>query len=121
MGLWVATTRLGPGERTLMTFPANHSAGARAVGGRVTLSDAALYFTPNRIDALTGGKPLVLERSTVEGVSVADRTADGGPFSGGLRRRLAVSTSTDEVHFVVDKVEERVAEVRRSWKLPMTP
>ena len=112
---------LEPDESVLFAAGANHSAGARAVGGEITVTDRGLYFTPNRIDAATGGKPVQIARTSVRGVSAAERTSAGGPFSGGLRRRLAVHTDQGSEYFGLNRVDERVDTMRSAWNLPDSP
>ena len=108
---------LEPDESVLFAAGANHTAGARAVGGEITVTDRALYFTPNRVDAATGGRPVQIPRTSVRGVSAAGRTSAGGPFSGGLRRRLAVRTDQGSEYFVLNRVDERVDAMRSAWSL----
>jgi hypothetical protein len=118
MGLWVPRAQTDDGERVLTTFAANHSAGARAVGGRVTVTSDALHFTPNRLDRLTGGKPLRLDRWSVHRFTVGQRTTADGPFSGGRRKRLEVHGADGRLAFVVNGVERRIAELRAFWAMP---
>jgi hypothetical protein len=119
MGVWVPRARTEDGERVLASFAANHSAGSRAVGGRVTVTNEALYFTPNRLDRLTGAKPLRLDRSTVHGFALSERDS-AEAFSGGLRKRLAVQGAGVPYLFVVNAVEQRIAELRELWPKPDT-
>jgi hypothetical protein len=72
MSWWVPPAATGPDELVLFEALANNFIGGRAIGGRVTITDERLLFTPNRIDGLTGGRPLAVERRDISRVSVEE-------------------------------------------------
>lgn len=114
MGFWVPRPTLDRGERVGATIFANHTQGARAVGGRLFVTDRNLRFVANRFDRITRGQDIAIPRGAVESIEVADRSMRSGPFSGGLRRRIHVVTSDGGELFVVNKAE-LVAERLRAW------
>lgn len=78
------------------------------------MTERNLRFVANRFDRITGGQDIAVPRGAVESIEVADRSMHGGPFSGGLRRRLNVVTSSGGELFVVNKAAQ-VAERLRAW------
>lgn len=75
---------------------------------RLFITNQHLRFVANRFDHRTGGRDWTMPRDEVGGVLASDRTLQGGPFSGGLRRRLQVQSATDAEHFVVNDLDELV-------------
>jgi len=73
MSVWVPPAATSPDERVVFEALANNLVGGRAIGGRVTVTDRRLLFTPNRVDGLTGGQPVAVERSSISRVSVEGR------------------------------------------------
>ena len=114
MGFWVPRPTLDRGERVGAAILANHTQGVRAVGGRLFVTDRNLRFVANRFDRITGGQDIAVPRGAVESIEVAERSMNGGPFSGGLRRRLHVITTDGGELFVVNKAEQ-LAERLRVW------
>jgi hypothetical protein len=96
---------------------ANRRQSARAVGGRLVLTEADLEFRPNRLDAATGGKAWSTELAQIRSV---DREKRGrNPFNGSLRGRLRVETVDGGVElFVVNGLEQVTDRIRRA--LPST-
>ena len=106
---------LDPGESVVWDAAANREqAGWRAVGGRLTLTTTRLLFTANRFDAVLGGRDWVARRQGVQAVGVSGRSLKGGPFSGGIRRRLHLTLADgSEELFVVRSPDETAAELSR--------
>jgi len=95
---------LEDGETVVWEKRANHTAGVRAVGGKLYLTDRRLVFESRGLGR--GGKLWSTPLSEVARVTVADRDLSG-VFSGGLTNRLRVElASGDEELFVVRKVAE---------------
>ena len=117
MGMWVPDPVLEPGEQVLLEKAANHTQGRRAVGGQLVITDRALRFKANRVDRISGGHDLDLRREEVRSVGIADRSLEGGPFTGGARRRLEVRTASGPELFVVNGLEELVVAVEGFWGL----
>jgi hypothetical protein len=111
VSLWFRTPRLGEGERVLWEVAANRQQGSRAVGGKLAAtSSSRLVFTPNRVESLLGGREWSLSYERIKGCDIADRTLRGGPFSGGVRRRLRLSlTDSTEELFVVNNAGQIVS------------
>lgn len=114
MGLWVPRPALDDGEEIVTTATANHTQSIRAVGGRIFVTNRNLRFVASRFDRLLGGTDLVIPRAEVRTAEVAERSLEGGPFTGGLRRRLHVVTGADGEFFVVNRAES-LADLLRDW------
>ena len=70
MSLWIPSTAIEPDEYVVFEALANNFAGGwRAIGGRVTVTNRRLLFTPNRVDGMTGGRRLAIERRDIKRVS----------------------------------------------------
>ena len=95
-------------EEISSAINANHTQGGRAVGGRLFVTNLNLRFVANRFDRFTGGRDSVLPRAEVRSVEVAARSMKGGPFSGGLRRRLHVVAKGGGELFVVNFTDEDI-------------
>jgi hypothetical protein len=81
----------------------------RAVGGRLFLTDERILFEPHRLDARTGGKPWGAALTAI--VRVGTESADGNPFSGGLRTRLRLDLSDGNAEFFVVNHMDSLREV----------
>lgn len=86
---------------------------ARAVGGRLTVTDDALKFHPHWFDRRVGAddweRPL---RDVVE-VGIADRDSSKA-LGGGLRRRLEIRFADGSVEqFVINRLERRAELIRQ--------
>ena len=97
---------------------ANRTQGAvRAVGGTLVLTEAALEFRPNRVDAATGGKAWSAELAAIRSVGKEKRGRN--PFNGSIRERLRVETANGGAElFVVNGLEQVTDRIRRA--LPAT-
>ncbi|MFF0544723.1 hypothetical protein ACWEVD_12350 [Nocardia thailandica] len=107
MGLWISDPAFDAAEKVVWRQLANRTQGKRAVGGRLYLTSRRLLFTPNRLDAATGGRRWEVPLEQVRGLG--RENPDGGLFSGGLRTRLRVDTDTGAELFVVGEVDEVIA------------
>ena len=106
---------LESGETLVWEKRANHTAGVRAVGGKLYLTDRRLVFESRGIGR--GGKLWSTPLSEVVRVTVADRELTG-VFSGGLTNRLRVElASGDEELFVVPKVEDVAKELSEAAEI----
>ena len=114
MSILTAGPQLGQGERVSYTILANHSSSSRrAVGGRLFVTNQSIQFSPHRLDALLRAKRLRIELADVEAVQV--KAKDGSDlFGGGLRDRLQIRTPDNTFVFVVNRVDERIEELKRS-------
>ena len=88
--LWFRSPQLEPDETIAWSVAANRQQGGRAVGGQLTLTSSRLIFTANRMDAALAGDDWSVPREAVNDSTVSQITLAGGPFTGGLRRRLRV-------------------------------
>lgn len=110
---WVSPPSLQEGEIVVVEFLANRSQGWRAVGGKVWITSHRLLFLPNAVDVRTGGQEFSCRRSDIRWIDVEPPTTSGGPFSGGLRRRLRVELADESTElFVVNRVETLVQTIR---------
>lgn len=109
MGLWIGNPGLGPSETVRWQKLANRTQGSRAVGGRLYLTESRLLFVPTHLDSITGGKRWELPLAQLR--SVGRQDADGGLFSGGLRTRLRLDTDAGTELFVVNDIDEVIAEL----------
>lgn len=108
MGLLIARPNLAPAEVAEFRFFANRTQSAgRAVGGRLTVTDRALHFTPHRFDQLFNGESVVLRCTDIVEIGIAARDV-GHAFGGGLRLRLQITLTKGEELFVANKLDERV-------------
>lgn len=107
--LWFNRPVLSGEETVVASYPANHTQGKRAVGGKLFLTPRRLIFVPNRMDAVLGGKTWDAAVETVLTIS-RDRPHIHimEIFSGALRSRLAVSTSSGAREFFVVNGLDRV-------------
>ena len=114
MDFWFPAPTLDSGERVGATILANRTQGVRAVGGKLFVTDRNLRFVANRLERFSGGQDITIARGVVKSIEVAERSARGGPFSGGLRRRLNVVTIDGGELFVVNGAEQ-VAQRLQEW------
>lgn len=85
------------GEVELLTIAANRSQRSRAVGGRLTLTNQRLAFTPHRLEF--GAEAWSRELAQVEHARIEPEGK--GAFDGSRRSRLAVETPSGVDFFVV--------------------
>jgi hypothetical protein len=109
---------LQPGENETFSKRANYSAGKRAVGGRLYVTDRRLVFEAHGFDKALGGKSVDVPLRDVTAVSVEPK----GSFvknltSGGIRDRLRAEAGGTAHLFVVSPVAEVVEQVRRAASL----
>jgi hypothetical protein len=87
-------------ENVAWSARANHSAGWRAVGGRLHLTERRLLFRPNGIErTLLFGKEWEAPRAQLRAFGVEPKGR--GLFDGSLRERLRVETTTGPPQFFV--------------------
>lgn len=109
---WLGSIPAQPGEEVLFSALANRTqASYRAVGGKLFATNHRLVFLPHWFDRALGGEGLEIPLRTVTGIG--DRPAGGDTFGGGLRNRLTITHTGGEELFVVNKLPELVAELRR--------
>ena len=108
-----------PGELVEWVSRATRTQGARAVGGRLLVTDRRLVFRPGLLDSVTGGQTLCLYfNEIVEVATELHCPAPGSPFQIGWRRRLkVVADDGTAVHFTVAEPDEVLQRVRyaRGW------
>ena len=94
------------------TWPmlANRTQGLRAVGGSLHLDERSLRFEPSVFEKPLGGKPAVMPLDEIVEIGVQPgRVHPSELFSGGLRKRLAVTLSDGRRElFVVNKLDTAV-------------
>lgn len=77
----------------LFDSAANTFKGWRSIGGRVTVTDQRLLFTPNRLDGLTGARRLSIERASITRVWTED------PGREGVRKRGLAAAVRPQIGF----------------------
>lgn len=98
-----------PGETVVWTRLANHSLGARAVGGKLYLTDRRLLFRPHILERhFYSGKEWSAPRSELSGFEVK-RRGGANPFNGSLRSRLRATLREGEPQLFVVWRPERDA------------
>jgi hypothetical protein len=117
MGILNARPKLAPGEELRFDALANYVGGTSlygfkaASGGRLVVTDRRVFFTPSRLDAVFSKKPWELPVDAVTGLEVVGK--DGTDvFGGGMRDRLGIRTADGVEVFVVNKLDERLADLR---------
>lgn len=101
-----------PGEHVELERRANHSAGSRAVGGKLTVTDRRIVFEPHGLDKALAGKSVQIPLAEVAAAGTQPRGLN--PFSGALRERLRVETSGGDEHlFVIGGRDEVIALIDR--------
>lgn len=90
------------GEVVIQSFPANHTQGKRAVGGKLILTNRRLAFVPHRMELNMGGKmwELVLSDFSTAGID-KPRWKISEIFSGAWRTRMAIHAQVGEVQYFV--------------------
>ena len=105
---------LDPDEQVIWSQRANHSAGRRAVGGKLYLTDRRLLFKPN----VGRSKEWSASRTEVTGFGVQPR-GGANPFDGSLRSRLRVELRQEEPQlFVVSKLDQAVRDLTEALSKP---
>lgn len=111
MGVFLPKLELREGEKAIWEAWANHVRRAVAVGGVLAVTDERLLFQPNRIERWLRRKTWNCPRDSVVGIEAIARDWKA-VLGGGVRRRLAIQTTTGVEIFVVSDVDRRVAELR---------
>ena len=117
MGILNARPKLEPGEQLRFDVLANHVGGSSlyggqaASGGRLVVTDRRVFFTPSRLDSVFSKKGWECPVGAVTGIEVVGRDAED-VFGGGMRERLGIRTADGREVFVVNRLEERMAELR---------
>jgi len=93
MYVWGRPPKLLPGETVVLRAAANRQEGRRVAAGWLFLTTKRVMFTASRLDRLFRRSDWELPREEVDGCDVAERTIAGGPFAGGLRKRLLLRTT----------------------------
>jgi len=107
---WFNEVQLSDGEEIILSYPANHTQGKRAVGGKLFITNCRIAFAPNRIDANTGGGAMEMPLLEVTSVGTdKPRIRITEIFSGAWRTRLAIYSQNVEGDFFVVFNPETVA------------
>lgn len=104
-------------ERVLKEINANYTQEEnRAVGGKLTITNESVQFSPHKIDELTGGEKLQIPVDKIANVGVEKKFNRGlkdALKGGGLRDRLRIElVGGEEELFVVSNVNEVVEDVQ---------
>lgn len=111
MGFWLAQPRLEKDETIRWQSPAGRSLSRWITsGGRLIVTNRRVLFQPNRFDKLTGKTRWDCPLSSVTEFEVVDR--DPTVLAGGLRKRLRIQTQDDHEIFILNHLDERIAELR---------
>jgi len=107
---WFNQIQLSEGEAVLLSYPANHTQGKRAVGGKLFVTNCRLAFAPNRIDANLGGEAWELPLSDFANAGTdAQSTRITEIFSGAVRTRLAIHAKGGGVQYFVVRSPQKVS------------
>ncbi|MBS1843089.1 MAG: hypothetical protein JST53_01615 [Actinobacteria bacterium] len=110
MGVFLPELELDKGENAVWEAWANHVRRSVAVGGVLAVTDQRLFFQPNRIERWFRRKTWNCPRDSVVGCEAIARNWKA-VLGGGVRRRLAIRTTTGIEVFVVSDVDRRLAEL----------
>ena len=77
----------------------------------MVVTDQRVFFQPNRIDAVIGGKPWECPLTAVTEVEIIDR--DRTVLAGGMRERLGIQTGDGTEIFVVNDLKKKIVELRK--------
>lgn len=112
-GTWFNRPVLPANEKIVAAYPANHTQGKRAVGGKLFLTSRRLLFVPNRFEQETGGNIWEIPIQDIQ--SVGRDTPNFSImhiFSGAWRSRLSISTGLGQGEFfVVNRLDKVIAEL----------
>ena len=110
---WFNEIQLLDGEEPILSYPANHTQGKRAVGGKLFITSCRIAFAPNRLDAKMGGDSWEMRISNFCSAGTDNpRVRISEIFSGALRTRLSIHSEKGEVqYFVVGKPEAVASEI----------
>jgi hypothetical protein len=120
MGLINLDPTLHQGEEIEWRRPAARSVPGRTIAGTLFLTSSSVLFMPNRLNRRRYIVSVRIPRDQVQSVdTIAPVVAIGSQRSGGLRRRLRVSTLEEEYLFVINHPEQVADEIRSA--LPELP
>ena len=109
--IWFNKVQLSEDEELILSFPANHTQGKRAVGGKLFITNTRMAFAPNRIDANLRGQAMELSIPAIVRVDTAKpvfRITE--IFSGAIRIRLSIHTNDKYIHYFVVGKPKSVAD-----------
>lgn len=107
---WFNQLQLSEREKVLLSYPANHTQGKRAVGGKLFVTNGRIAFAPNRIDANLGGYTWEIPLSDYASAGTdKPRLRITEIFSGAWRTRLVIHASGGGVEYFVVGNPEKVA------------
>jgi hypothetical protein len=124
MGVMNAHPKLDPDEVLRWKALANHVAGpsyalwgmTSSSSGQLVVTNRRIFYQPSRVDTLFRQKRWERSLDAVEDFEVVDRrrtSADGvDVFAGDLRNRLGIKTADGVEIFVVNRLEQKIAELR---------
>jgi hypothetical protein len=90
----------------------------RAVGGRLFVDERGLRFEPHAFDRALAARGWSVGFDEVSSVEVAGRRPFRHLFGAGLRRQLCVEANGGRTYFIVNGVEQVVAELRALMSTP---
>jgi hypothetical protein len=121
VSLWFPRPPTTPDERVLFEAVANTFTGWRSIGGRVTVADRRLLFTPHRLDGLTGGRSLAVERNDIRRVWMEARGREAvrkGGFGAAVRPQVGLEHPAGPTFFTVYHPEELLHAVQDGAESP---
>lgn len=104
MGFWFTSPALKPDEAVQYQVTANTFQHLRSVGGKVTVTDQRIIFSPNRLDALTWGRSrsLYLEDVlNVRKIKSSWSTVKRRGLGASVRDQIEISGSNSELTLTV--------------------
>jgi len=125
-GLWHGELPLNEGERVLYSTRANRTAGRRAIGGRLVVTNQRIAFVPNRVEQHISAESGLLEGSwvtdhdNVDDVRVSPRQIKVSTiFSGEWRTGVWVELRSGAgQRFLVPRATQAIAEIRDALSGP---
>jgi hypothetical protein len=123
MGILNAHPKLESGEELRWKAAANHVGGPSYVlwgmtsssSGQLVVTDRRVFYQPSRVDTLFRQKRWERPLDGVTNIEVVDRPRAPGDgvdvFAGGLRDRLGIRTEDGVEIFVVNRLEQKMAEL----------
>ena len=107
---WFNEIQLSEREEIILSYPANHTQGKRAVGGKIFVTNCRLAFAPNRIDANMGGRTWEMPLSDfISAGTDKPHIRITEIFSGAWRTRLAIHGQVGGVQYFVVGIPEKVS------------
>lgn len=103
-----------PDEQWIASHLANRTQGKRAVGGSLHFTSHRVLFSPNVIDSKLGGASWSCSLANIVGLGLEPRRFSLLElFSGGLANRLRIETRAGRELFVVRRIPDQIAELRK--------